>query len=235
MNRFELKYLIHWNDHLKFAKDIAPFCRTDKYGDEYGAYPLVSLYYDTDDYMFYNEKIQGYDCRNKLRLRAYGKGTGTCFIEIKQKHNLNIFKWRVRMPLEEAYKYLQNPNYGEVCLKYGDKEADSLNRIAFLVDLYKVKPKIVISYSRKALTGIYDNDLRITFDTNLKYRNFDLRVEAGTHGKYFMPPYIVVLEIKVKDYVPEWLSKVVSRHEFSIQRVSKYCLGVQSQFSMRTL
>jgi len=234
MNRFELKYLIHWNDHLEFMESISPFCALDKYGDESGSYPLISLYYDTDDYKFYNEKIQGYDCRNKLRLRTYGT-LDSCFIEIKQKQNLNIYKWRIRMPLEDAYKYLKSPNYEEVYSKYGQKEVDALNRISFLIDLYKVKPKIVISYKRKAFVGMHDNDLRITFDTCLKYRNFDFRIEKGGYGKYFLPPQIVVLEIKVKDYVPAWLNKVVSRHEYLIQRVSKYCLGIQAQYNMRTV
>ncbi|MBQ5944907.1 VTC domain-containing protein [bacterium] len=57
-NRFELKYLISYDTAQKLQKDLKKYVIPDSYSKkDNGLYALSSLYYDTDDYRFYREKV----------------------------------------------------------------------------------------------------------------------------------------------------------------------------------
>src|SRR5690625_5627995 len=68
---------------------------------------------------------------------------------------------------------------------------------------------MIVSYDRHALHGVYDPELRVTFDLNLRCRNDDLSVENGPQGENFIDPNLVVLEVKVNDSVPLWLTRIL--------------------------
>jgi hypothetical protein len=54
-----LKYLISFDTAQKLQQDLKKYVIPDGYSkNENGLYTLSSLYYDTDDYRFYREKIE---------------------------------------------------------------------------------------------------------------------------------------------------------------------------------
>ena len=53
-----------------------------------------------------------------------------------------------------------------------------LEEIKYFLRLYDLEPKVYLAYERKALFDKNSRDLRITFDTNIRSRRYDL--EAGT-------------------------------------------------------
>lgn len=58
-NRFELKYLISYDTAQKLQEDLKKYVIPDSYSKkDNGLYALSSLYYDTDDYRFYLEKLE---------------------------------------------------------------------------------------------------------------------------------------------------------------------------------
>src|SRR3989338_10235142 len=60
-------------------------------------YPVVSLYFDTPQFTFYEEKINGEPHRRKGRIRQYRNDfdlTKPFFLEIKEKNTNFIFKKR---------------------------------------------------------------------------------------------------------------------------------------------
>ena len=76
--------------------------------------------------------------------------------------------------------------------------------------------------------GIYEHGLRITFDHRCKYR--DRRLDIGgifDEGKYFIPPEIVIMEVKFNEVVPLWLCSYLNRLECMTRRISKYCAAVE--------
>ena len=57
-NRFELKYLLPLEVAIDLKKELGKYMQRDSYGKR-GKYKLSSLYYDSDAYDFYWEKIEG--------------------------------------------------------------------------------------------------------------------------------------------------------------------------------
>src|SRR5699024_12866289 len=76
------------------------------------------------------------------------------------------------------------------------KEIDHYRR------LFNLQPEMIVSYDRHAFHGIYDDELRVTCDLNLRCRNDDLALEHGAYGLNFIDTDLVVLEVKVNDSVP---------------------------------
>ncbi|HTF87820.1 MAG TPA: VTC domain-containing protein, partial [Planctomycetota bacterium] len=100
-NRYELKYLVSHATGQAFQADLAGYARPDPHSDPEHGYPVYSLYWDSKDFDFFWEKIDGQKYRRKLRLRRYANDGGA-FIEIKQRIDRTVQKRRVRMPLEKA-------------------------------------------------------------------------------------------------------------------------------------
>lgn len=46
-----------------------------------------------------------------------------------------------------------------------------------------LEPKLYLSYDRKAMFCKNNRDLRITFDTNIRCRRYDLKMEHGVYGE----------------------------------------------------
>ena len=71
-NRREIKYLVDRTTRTALTEDLKALMRPDSYSQEGGRYYVRSLYFDTDQYLAYHEKLAGAAIRHKLRIRAYG-------------------------------------------------------------------------------------------------------------------------------------------------------------------
>src|SRR5699024_9659977 len=176
----------------------------------------------------YFETKNKLDFRQKLRLRVYDDVDidGTAFFEIKQKHNKGVNKRRMSLPLTEAYRYLEHSSATSL-QDYETSNPQVLREINHFRDLYRLSPEMVVSYDRHALHGLYDTDLRMTFDFNLRCRNDDLYVENGSFGENFIDPNLVVLEVKVNDSVPLWLTRILQDLQCEQKSASKYCTSFE--------
>lgn len=168
-NRFELKYLLTLEQMEALKKDLAAYVIPDKHGDG-GGYRLSSLYYDTPDYRFYWEKIEGLKYRRKLRIRRYVTNEAftdesMVYVEIKQRYDRVTQKRRVPMRYKDAIALIEDNIYPE---NYEPEDKPVLDEIIELVRLYDLKPAAITTYDRQAFFGT-ENDigLRVTFDTNV--------------------------------------------------------------------
>jgi SPX domain protein involved in polyphosphate accumulation len=223
-SRFELKYLINWRQMNAFKEGIAPFVVPDEHGSR-GEYRIASLYYDSPDLRAYFEKINGYIKRFKVRIRTYGSATpdSTAFLEIKQRYDQALTKKRCALPLRDAYRFMDGDEDD-----IAGSHPEVLRELTLLRHRYRLQPTIVIAYQRQAFRGIYEPDLRVTFDTALKGDASDLTLESGGEsGRYLLQPHKVVLEVKLTNRAPTWLLALLAKHECPIRRISKYCLGVE--------
>jgi len=73
----------------------------------------------------------------------------------------------------------------------------------------------------------YDIGLRVTFDTDLSYRAGDLKLHEQKSGLLLFPPDRTVIEIKVNERIPYWLTELVAIHNLGLVRVSKYCRSIE--------
>ncbi|WP_340002826.1 polyphosphate polymerase domain-containing protein [Oceanobacillus sp. FSL K6-0127] len=224
--RKEQKYLITTVQYEQLIQQISPFMRPDKFGED-GKYTVTSLYFESDDHKIYFETKNKLKYRQKLRLRIYDDTDihGTAFFEVKQKHKKVVNKRRMLISLSEAYRYI---NRLESCIKnYEGSNIQVLREIDYFRNLYRLEPEMIVSYDRHALHCITDPELRITFDSNLRCRNEDLLLENGAYGKNFVDSNLVVLEVKVNDSVPLWLTRILQQLNCEQRSASKFCTSLE--------
>lgn len=231
-SRHELKYLLNWQQYKILTKVLADYMAVDTHGDDQGRYTITSLYYDTDDYKAYWDKIEGHKFRRKVRLRVYGDQLVTsetrCFAEIKQRINKTLQKKRVILPYETAAVLCGAGEDVPQALSEMDRAV--VSEIQYLQSTLQLQPACVVSYDRLAFEGSeYDPGLRVTFDTNLKGRIHDLSLlsQSYANSHYFIPPEWCVMEIKVNYRIPYWLTELIARHHCTLRRVSKYCTALE--------
>jgi SPX domain protein involved in polyphosphate accumulation len=240
-NRFELKYLVPLQEAERFRQALHAHLVPDDHGDELGRYSLTSLYYDGPDLRFYREKVEGLKFRRKLRIRHYESpeplSAGTpVFVEIKQRMNRVTQKRRVLLPYREALLLCngrQMPAAGSWAGSPSDRAV--VDEILGMLWQYNLRPASIVRYARKALIGTdYDVGLRVTFDTDLGYRASHLALHEDESGQSLFPPDWAVVEIKVNERIPYWLTELVAAHNLNLVRVSKYCRSIELARNLAT-
>ena len=211
--RFEKKYLLDPARYNALLDGMAPYMKAD----EYGSYTICNIYYDTDNFELIRTSLEKPVYKEKLRLRSYGVPTDDkkVFVEIKKKFDHVVYKRRIVLPCAEAVSYLA----GEASPQGEDQIC---REIDWFLKTYQPKPKVFIAYDRMALAGIENEELRITFDTNLRWRDHDLDLRKGDHGQLILPRDCILMEIKIPGTAPVWLSHLLSQVGVFPTSFSKY-------------
>ena len=79
-----------------------------------------------------------------------------------------------------------------------------------------------IACDRQAYVASDSPDLRITFDHNMRWRETELDLRAGSHGEPLVADGMVLLEIKVPGAVPLWLAHILGELDVFPTGFSKY-------------
>ncbi|MCP3975369.1 MAG: polyphosphate polymerase domain-containing protein [bacterium] len=230
-NRFELKYLIGRDQIGAVRSDLSNNLDPDPHSPD-GAYAVWSRYYDTADFKFYWEKIDGIRFRRKLRIRHYGDPTSISdeepvFVEIKQRVNRVTQKRRVRLPYTAALALCDEHVLPELTQHAERVIAEEVLTLSSGLDL---RATTIVGYRRQALVGRRtDGGLRITFDTLIRGRKTDLDLAAGVETPSIVSPQMVIVEVKVNERVPYWLTEKIARHNMQLVRISKYCTSVEGK------
>lgn len=185
--------------------------------DAHGRNTICSLYLDTPDHLIIRNSIIAKTYKEKLRLRSYGTPTMAdhVFLEIKKKFKGVVYKRREVMTLQQAMDYIE----------HGRKPCDSqiMREIDYAMHFYRQpKPMMLIAYEREAYFDGENPNLRITFDTNVRARETDCRLENGSHGDYLLPEDAILMEIKTDGAMPVWLAQALSQCRILPARFSKY-------------
>jgi len=228
-NRFELKYLLPYDVAINLQRELRRYMTKDKHGKN-GEYTLSSLYYDSEDYRCYWEKIEGLKFRRKLRIRRYVDNDdfnddSMVFVEIKQRLDRVTQKRRVPMKYGDALRFC---NEGIIPV-HEKSDLAVIEEIDSMIRLFNLKPKAITTYSRRAFVGSdYDDGLRVTFDTDVSYRKNNLNLAEDFREDYMISPDRILMEIKVNERIPYWITEIVAEHNFRLIRVSKYCQGLET-------
>jgi len=94
--------------------------------------------------------------------------------------------------------------------------------IDYCFEKYHLKPSIYISYERYSYSGKDDKDFRITFDTNILSRDYDLNLEKGDYGTNLIDNNSFLMEIKCIGSMPIWLSHILAEMKIYPISFSKY-------------
>jgi hypothetical protein len=84
-----------------------------------------------------------------------------------------------------------------------------------------------VRYERQAFIGTdYDLGLRVTFDTSLTYQSRQLILHETADSLPVLPEDHVVMEIKVNERIPYWLTELIAAYNLNVVRISKYCRSI---------
>ncbi|HXG43209.1 MAG TPA: polyphosphate polymerase domain-containing protein [Gemmatimonadales bacterium] len=228
MNRFEVKYFVATKAVPALLAEIAEYTRPDPHADPEHGYQVYSVYWDTTDFAFFWEKIEGVKYRRKLRFRRYG-GSPEIFIEVKQREDRTLHKRRLRWPVDRVLAVFGDGSRG---LDWDAVPDDPVaTEVALMIERFRLRPRMAITYRRRPLFGAFDPELRVTFDGRIQYHpsHFDL-TRPFEVGRYVLDPRVTVLEVKYDHRAPVWLTKTVCRHGLKIVRMSKYCSAVDRYY-----
>ena len=214
--------------------------KTYKKKDEYQDSEVYNIYFDTDNYDLIVQSIDHPVFKEKLRARSYD-GYDKVFLEIKTKilgrvyrekflegddmmrdNNLG-FKRRVLITHQDFDELVSGKTTAEA-LANRDVEKISDIQIArevdYLIQHFGLKPKILIYYKRKSYKD--GNELRVTFDTDLKYRDKSLKFAKNSADKaLFSDDKNIIMEIKAQNAMPLWLAKTLSAEKIYPVQFSK--------------
>lgn len=193
-------------------------------------YVVRSIYLDTPHLLFYYEKVDGQKIRKKLRVRVYNNPAEDtmAFLEIKRKVEDTVYKERALVRLEEAPKLTNG-----ALISLAEQETNSpkskvaLDRFIYLTKRLNLEPRALITYEREAFEDPDNQDLRITFDMNVRsYPNPDFsQIFQEQDLRPFTDPYFI-LEVKFSTIMPLWLKETIREFGLRLQSISKYCLGL---------
>ncbi len=229
-NRFELKYLVPVEQAAEIRDELAERMDRDL-NSPVGGYGVWSLYYDTPQLRFYWEKIEGLKFRRKLRVRHYGDLDGVTdespvCVEIKQRVNRVTQKRRITLPYGVARQLCD----GRELVEHSPAERAFIHEVLDLVIRLNLQPTAITGYQREALVGRNaDTGLRVTFDRRIRGRDRDFHFGIATpENRFTIPPHMSVMEIKVNERTPHWITDLAARRNLNLIRVSKYVQSVEA-------
>ena len=156
-----------------------------------------------------------------MRLRAYGvpQSDAMVFLEIKKKFRGLVNKRRTLIRLDKAYDFIQTGQ-----CSYADPYMNHqvVKELECFMERYNLLPKVYIAYDRLAFFERGNDDLRISFDTNIRTRRYNLKLESGDYGKPLLPDDIWLMEIKTSKAMPIWLADMLNELCIRRRSFSKY-------------
>ena len=210
--RYELKYLID----KKQKEIIVNAMKEDFQLDNFGISTIRNIYFDTSDYRIIRYCLDKPIYKEKLRIRSYNNiaSDDTIFIELKKKYQSVVYKRRLAISAKEIYYCFKN----KLDINDNSQIAKEINYYRkFYADL---RPAMFISYQRAAYCQKND-DMRITFDCDIKYRNNSFSLN-NTNGINILDNNQFLMEIKTSKSIPLHLARIFSQLNIIKTSFSKY-------------
>lgn len=220
--RKEIKFMLNSSQYEAIMPYIEKYMNPDEYcknGSEYGVY---NLYFDSDDSYLIRESLSKPYYKEKFRIRSYyspAKPDDLVFLEIKKKIGGVVAKRRVTLTLKDAENYVKygiKPDSGKYIQNQVFAEIDAF------FDRYDISPKNYISYQREAFFGKNDSTFRLTFDRNILSRRNNLSLKYENYGDSVIGSDKRLMEVKISDCIPLWLSDLLSEYGIYKASFSKY-------------
>lgn len=220
-NRYESKFLMDSKAFYLIYNRLLEYMELDEYNKHDKFYSISNIYYDTEHDSLIRNSLAKPKYREKLRIRAYGipEEDAKVYLELKKKVFGLVNKRRTALKLNEAYDFVRTgvePEFREGMNK------QVIQEIKYFLGRYDLQPKVYLTYDRIALFCKNNRDLRITFDTNIRSRRYDVKLESGDYGEELLGRGQWLLEVKAEKTIPIWLSRILSELGMFRTSFSKY-------------
>lgn len=221
--RIEKKYIVDEPTYEKLIKKLdGHFVR-----DRYYKSTICNIYYDTPSHQLVRNSIEKPVYKEKLRVRSYGvpNDEDMVFVELKKKYKGVVYKRRVEMTLAQSRDFFAGKE-----VPHDNPQIE--NELKYFLKFYEgIAPAMYLSYDRLAYCGAEDPSLRLTFDTHILYREEQKELDKGIWGKELLPAGVRVMEIKIPNAMPLWLSTILDELEIYPASFSKYGTAYLNEFS----
>ncbi len=217
VHRKELKYLISLPEATDLKAKLGFVLKSDP-NNKGNGYMVRSLYFDTLSDSDFEDKVQGYDNRQKIRLRIYNTEGNSAKLELKEKSGTHQRKRSLKVSRQEAEQMVRG-EYSFLCSR---PEPLAKWLYTFLLSR-NYRPKCIVEYDRRAYYA-EQNDIRVTLDSNLRATeaNFDL-----FDPKLMLYPVSsaseITLEVKYNNFLFTHIKQMLGKIGRMQISNSKYC------------
>ncbi|OUP53162.1 molecular chaperone [Butyricicoccus pullicaecorum] len=211
--RYEFKYLISTRQLHTLLTAMAPHMVPDEYSHS----SIRNLYLDTPDFRLIRRSLEKPVYKEKIRVRSYGRASADApvFVELKKKYRSVVYKRRISMPQNRALGCVSGTQ------PWPDSQIGA--ELAYAADFYKaLHPAVFLSYERDCFRGVKGEDFRVTFDSEIRYRQENLTLDSDTRGIPILAPGQVLMEVKAAGGIPLWMTHVLSEQGIFKTSFSKY-------------
>lgn len=211
--RYEMKYLVTKAQQELIKSKMCQYMDCDSYGKS----TICNIYFDTPSFLLIRRSMEKPVYKEKLRLRSYGVASGNSivFLELKKKYKSVVYKRRSDMQEKTAMGYM--------CRGEAIAETQISREFDYFRSLYpELQPAVFLSYEREAFFEKDNHDLRVTFDENIIWRDYDLSLCKGIYGAQILQNNAVLMEIKTGAALPLWLAAILSNNKIHKTSFSKY-------------
>lgn len=231
--RKEVKYRLNARQYQVLSAVIAKHMVLD----EFGRTSVTSLYFDTPTRSLVERSLDKPLYKEKFRMRRYGSATtgDRVFLEIKKKFDGIVYKRRVSLSHAAAYAYMNGMAYESACVRYpladpvmadeslGPRSIQIAREIDSFVMRYRpLRPSMMLVCDRSAYTAVDDDEVRITFDTDVAYRDMFRMDSKNDPLMPLIKPGEVIMEVKVSHSFPLWLVRALRDCQAYPSSFSKY-------------
>lgn len=221
--RIEKKYIVDEPTYEKLIKKLDGHFVKDRYYKS----TICNIYYDTPSHQLVRNSIEKPVYKEKLRVRSYGvpNDEDMVFVELKKKYKGVVYKRRIEMTLAQTRDFFAGKE-----VPHDNPQIE--NELKYFLKFYEgIAPAMYLSYDRLAYCGAEDPSLRLTFDTHILYREEQKELDKGIWGKELLPAGVRVMEIKIPNAMPLWLSTILDELEIYPASFSKYGTAYLNEFS----
>ena len=221
--RIEKKYIVDEPTYEKLIKKLDGHFVKDRYYKS----TICNIYYDTPSHQLVRNSIEKPVYKEKLRVRSYGvpNDEDMVFVELKKKYKGVVYKRRIEMTLAQTHDFFAGKE-----VPHDNPQIE--NELKYFLKFYEgIAPAMYLSYDRLAYCGAEDPSLRLTFDTHILYREEQKELDKGIWGKELLPAGVRVMEIKIPNAMPLWLSAIFDELEIYPASFSKYGTAYLNEFS----
>lgn len=220
--RYEIKFLLTAEQYRLIKEALRQYMVLDDFCKNKRSYMIYNLYFDTENDDVIRRSLEKPYYKEKLRLRSYALSTydeDMVFLELKKKIGGVVAKRRVRLPLAQAIRFVENGIFPEMD-QYKDHQV--LEEISDFLSRYPVKAKVFISYERTAYFAKDNLKLRVSFDQKILARRDHVDFSSGDYNIDLLSDGQILMEIKCDGSIPLWLAHILSEMKLYKTNFSKY-------------
>ena len=216
--RHELKYRIPYSEYIAMRARLAPVMKKDPHSRADGTYLIRSIYFDNGDDKALREKAEGYQKREKFRIRYYNDDLSYMVLEKKIKTGRLTQKFDAVITEDECRRLLAGDR------AWMKEHPDDLVRELYAKMKWQdLRPRLTVSYLREPYIFRAGN-VRITFDSHIRTSLFnrDFLSEDRNDISATDTPGDIILEVKYDAFLPEIIQDIIQTRGIRQEAFSKY-------------